>query len=235
MVPNNSWGLDTWGNVLVSSFQSMWGGVIAFVPKLLVALIIFVLGWLAGSILGRWVAQIIQSLRLDQALRSLGVEDTLAKAGFKLNSGGFIGALVKWFMIIVFLVAALEVLGLNQVTEFLKTIVLGYLPNVIVAAFVLLIGAVVASVLEKIVVGSAKAADMPSAHLLGTLSRWAVWVFAIIAAMLQLGIAAVLLQTLFTGVVAMLALAGGLAFGLGGREFASRYLDKIGASMNSRH
>jgi len=227
MVPNNVWGLDTWGNVLVSSFQMMWGGVIAFVPKLLIALVIFVLGLLAGSILGRWVSQLIQSLRLDQALRSLGAEEFVSKAGFRLNSGGFIGALVKWFMIIVFLVAALEVLGLTQVTEFLKGIVLGYLPNVIVAAFIVLIGALVANLLEKIVVGAAKAADMPSAHFLGTLTRWSVWIFALIAAMLQLGIAAILLQTIFTGVVAMLALAGGLAFGLGGREAAGRYLERL--------
>lgn len=227
MTPDSAWGLDTWGNVLLSSFQTMWGGVIAFVPKLLVALIIFILGWLAGSILGRWVSQIIQSLRLDQALKNLGAEAVLSKAGFRLNSGGFIGALVKWFLIIVFLIAALEVLGLSQVTNFLREIVLGYLPNVIVAAFILVIAAVVANALEKIVVGSAKAADMPSAHLLGTLTRWSVWVFALVAALLQLGIAAVLFQTIFTGVMAMLALAGGLAFGLGGREAASRYLDRL--------
>lgn len=226
--------LDTWRQVLTSSFQNLWFGFIDFVPRLFVAVIIFVLGWLAGSVLGRWVAQIIRALRVDQALQGLGVETILTRAGFRLDSGGFLGALVKWFLIVVFLVASLDVLGLSQVNSFLNGIVTGFLPNVIVAALILLVAAILAEVLQRVVVGAVKAAGLPSAGLLGGITRWSVWVFALIAALFQLGVAVTLLQTLFTGLVAMLALAGGLAFGLGGRDVAARYLDKLRGDITNR-
>src|SRR3989338_4721494 len=104
--------LQTWTEVLQQSFQDLWLGI--------VALIIFVIGWIIGAVLGRVVAQIVGSLKVDNALRSAGFEDTFNRAGFNLNSGAFLGGLVKWFIIIVFLVASLEVLGLTQVNIFLQ-------------------------------------------------------------------------------------------------------------------
>ena len=101
------------------------------------------------------------------------------------------------------------------------------LPNVIIAAFILIFVAIIGEVMQKVVTGMAKAAGVPSAGLAGTITRWAIWFFGFIAALLQLQVAVVLLQTLFTGLVAMLALAGGLAFGLGGRDAAARYLEKV--------
>src|SRR3989344_5383812 len=212
--------LDTWSNVLSASFQNLWWGVISFVPNVLVAIIIFVFGWLVGSVLGRWVAQLIKALKVDQALDGIGTGDLMARAGFRLDAGRFIGELVKWFIVVAFLVASTEVLGLTQVTNFLRGIVLGYLPNVIIAAFILIFVAIIGEVMQKVVTGMAKAAGVPSAGLAGTITRWAIWFFGFIAALLQLQVAVVLLQTLFTGLVAMLALAGGLAFGLGGRDAA---------------
>lgn len=219
--------LQTWSQVLTLSFQNLWAGVLAFVPNLVVSVIIFVVGWVVGVVLGSWVSQAIHALRVDRALRSLGVDDIVNRAGFRLDSGAFIGALIRWFVIIVFLVAALDVLGLSQVNVFLRQVVLGYIPNVIVAAFILLIAAVVADPLQKVVTGSAKAADVASAELLGGITRWSIWIFAFFAALNQLGIAGAFFQTLFTGIVAMLALAGGLAFGLGGKEAAARFVEKL--------
>lgn len=219
--------LQTWSQVLTLSFQNLWAGVLAFVPNLVVSVIIFVVGWVVGVVLGSWVSQAIHALRVDRALRSLGVDDIVNRAGFRLDSGAFIGALIRWFVIIVFLVAALDVLGLSQVNVFLQQVVLGYIPNVIVAAFILLIAAVVADPLQKVVTGSAKAADVASAELLGGITRWSIWIFAFFAALNQLGIAGAFFQTLFTGIVAMLALAGGLAFGLGGKEAAARFVEKL--------
>src|SRR3989338_452746 len=106
--------IETWGNVLSRSFQNLWGGVITFLPQLVIAILIVIIGWLIGALIGRVVAQIIRSLRVDEGLRKAGVEDTLARGGVVLNSGGFVGALVKWFIILVFLVAALDVLKLAQ-------------------------------------------------------------------------------------------------------------------------
>jgi len=226
---------EIWSDTLIMSFQNLWGGVIGFAPKLIVAIIIFVIGLLIASIIGRFVDKIIRSLRVDKAFQSVGVDEMLHKGGFTLNSGHFIGGLVKWFLVIVFLIASLDILGLSQVNDFLKNVVLGYLPNVIVAALILVVAAFIAHAMQRIVVGSAKAAGTPSTHLLGGLTKWSIWAFAILAALYQLGIAGAFAQTLFTGFVAMVAIAGGLAFGLGGRDAASKYIEHLRKDIGDNH
>ena len=126
-----------------------------------------------------------------------------------------------------FLVATLDVLGLQQVNIFLQDVVLTFIPQVIVAALILLVAAVVADAVQKLVVGAAKAAQVQVAHFLGGLARWSIWIFALLIALSQLGIADFFAQTLFTGVVIALSLAIGLAFGFGGQETATRFLDKL--------
>ena len=224
-----------WSDTLIMSFQNLWGGVIEFAPKLIIALIIFVIGLLVASIIGKFVNKIISTLRVDKAFQSVGVDEMLHKGGFTLNSGHFIGGLVKWFLVIVFLIASLEILGLSQVNDFLKNVVLGYLPNVIVAALILVVAAFIAHAMQRIVVGSAKAAGVPSTHFLGGLTKWSIGAFAILAALYQLGIAGAFAQTLFTGFVAMVAIAGGLAFGLGGRDAASKYIEHLRKDIGENH
>ena len=223
--------LNTWADVLTQSFQNLFYGLVAFIPNLVVAVIIFVVGWLIGAGLGRVVAQVISSLRVDQALRAAGVDRVVERAGFSLNSGAFLGVLVKWFFIIVFLVAALDVLQLTEVTIFLRAVVRSYLPQVIIAVLILLVAAVVAEAAQRVVAGSAAAANLKSANFLGSVSRWAIWVFAILAALDQLGVTP-FIQTLFTGVVVALALAFGLSFGLGGQQAAARYIEKMREQMD---
>ncbi|MBU2104071.1 hypothetical protein KKD81_02670 [Patescibacteria group bacterium] len=218
--------LTTWADVLTQSFQNLSFGLVAFIPNLIVAIIIFVIGWLVGAGIGRIVAQVVTSLRVDQALRAAGVERVVERAGFTLNSGAFLGFLVKWFFIIVFLVASLDVLGLTQVTAFLSGVVLGYLPQVIVAVLILLVAAVLADAAQRVITGAARAANIKSANLLGAITRWSIWIFAILAALDRLGISP-LVQTLFTGVVVALSLAFGLAFGLGGQAAAARYIERV--------
>ena len=221
-------------DVLGSSLGSVWGGVIAFLPKLIVALIIFIVGWVVGMVLGKVVAQFIRAIKLDSMLKSVGTDSVMQRAGFNLDSGAFFGTLVKWFFVVVFLVAAADVLGLVQVNLFLQDVVLSFLPRVIVAALILVVGAIVAHTLERLVVGSAKAVEVPSSQLMGGVAKWAVWVFAILAALSQLGIAGPFAQTLFTGLVAMLSIAGGLAFGLGGKDTAARYLEKLRRDISDK-
>ncbi len=227
--------LETWSQVLQASFQNLWWGVINFVPSLLVAIIIFVFGWLVGNVLGRWVAQVIKALKVDQALDGIGTGELVSRAGFRLDTGAFIGALVKWFVVVVFLVASADVLQLDQVTDFLRGVVLGYLPNVIIAAIILILATIIGEAMQKVVTGSARAAGVPSAALVGGMTRWAIWIFGFIIALIQLQIAAALLQTIVTGFVAMLALAGGLAFGLGGRDAAARYIEKLRHDIGGSH
>lgn len=226
--------LETWSQVLTSSFQDLWRGVIDFVPSLVVALAIFILGWIIGAVLGRAVARIIRSLKFDQALRHAGFEEPVNRAGFNLDSGKFVGALVEWFVIIVFLIAALDVLGLQQVNVFLQQVVIDFLPKVIVSVLILIVGVAVAEAMQNVVTGAARSAHMKSAHFLGAVTRWAIWIFTGLTALYQLGIAAAFVQTLFTGIVIALSLAFGLAFGLGGREEAARYLKKLREEISHR-
>lgn len=226
--------IETWTEVLTRSFQDLWLGVVDFIPNVVVAIVIFIVGWLIGAGLGRVVAQVVGSLKVDNALRSAGLEEVTSRAGFSLNAGNFLGGLVKWFVIVVFLVAALDVLGLTQVNIFLQEVVLLYLPQVIVAVLILLVAAVVADVARNIVVGGAKAAGMDSARFLGSVTRWAIWIFAILAALNQLSVATAFVQTLFTGVVVAISLALGLAFGLGGQDAAARYIEKLRSEISHK-
>lgn len=219
---------------LSGTFQVLAAGVLLSLAKLLPAIIIFIIGWIIASILERVIDQVFHAVKLDKALRSAGVEDALAKGGIKLNTGAFFGALVKWFVIVVFLIASLQVIGLTQVNDFLREVVLGYLPQVIVAALILLVAAIVADFARKLVLSSAQAAGIDSAAFLGGISRWAIWIFAILVALSQLGIAPAFMQILFTGLVAMLALAGGLAFGLGGKEAAGRFVERLREDISKR-
>jgi hypothetical protein len=227
--------IQTWADVLTSSFQNLWLGIVAFLPNVVVAIIIFVIGWLIGAALGKIVDQVVKSIKLDQGLKQTGLNMAVERAGFTLDSGAFLGALVKWFFIIVFLVASLQVLGLTQVNAFLQTVVLAYLPQVIVAALMILIGAVVAEVAKDIVSGAAKAAGIHGAGFAGSVAKWAVWIFTILAALAQLQVATAFVQTLFTGIVIAVSLAVGLAFGLGGQEAAARAIEKARNEMGNHH
>lgn len=227
--------LNTWGQVLTLSFQNLWVGVVNFVPNLVIAVIILILGWLVGALFGRAIWQVFKSLKVDDALRKAGFDSFVRRGGIDLDSGAFIGGLVKWFVIVIFLVAALDVLGLSQVNFFLQDVVLSYLPRVLAAALVLLAAGVIGDVTGRVVITGARTAGIDSAHFVGAVVKWAIWIFAILVALSQLGIAVAFSQTLFTGVVIAVSLALGLSFGLGGQEAASRFIDKIRGEMNGKN
>ncbi len=219
--------IDTWGANLSAAFSDLWIGIVSFVPNLVIALVVITVGWVIGSIFARAVAQVFRSVNIDRYLKTTGIDEALQRGGMHLNSGAFVGGLVKWFVIAVFLMAAFEILGLTDVNNFLEVVVVAYLPNVIVAVLVLLVAGVLGDVMDKTVVASARAAHFRSARLLGTITRWAIWIFAFLVALSHLGIATEFVQTLFTGVVIALALGFGLAFGLGGQEAAARFIEKV--------
>lgn len=224
--------LQTWGDVIVASLQQSWAAVASFVPLFIGALIVFIIGWIVALALAAVVEQVVKALRVDALLQRLEIERVVERAGVRMNSGAFIGALVKWFIIIVFLLAAVNILGLTQVSEFLRSVLL-YVPNVVVAALILIIALKVAEVVERTTRGSAEALGLRGS-VVGVVARWAIWIFAIVAALLQLGVATVLIQTLITGLVAMLAIAFGLAFGLGGKDAASSAIERLRREVTGR-
>ncbi len=226
--------IQTWADVLTASFQNLWYGVVATIPNIIVAVIIFVVGWLIGSAFGKVVEQVVKSLKLDAALKNTGLNTVVERAGFTLNIGMFLGMLIQWFIIIGFLVASLDVLGLTQVNEFIRDAVLSYVPQVIVAVLFILVGALLAELARDVVTGAARAAEVKSAGFAGTVARYAIWIFAILAALDQLQVASAFVQTLFTGIVVAISLALGLAFGLGGQEAAARYIEKVKQDMHHK-
>lgn len=222
--------LETWGDVIVDSLQRVSLQLADFLPLLLGAVVLFVIGWIVAIALGKVVEQLVRALRVDQLLSRLEVEKAMERAGWRLNSGAFIGGLVKWFLIVVFLLAAANALRLNDVSVFLRD-VLNYLPKVIVAVLILIIAALVADTVERLVRGSVQAAGHRGS-LAGVTVRWAIWLFAIFAVLIQLGIARELVLAFVSALVYGVALALALAFGLGGKEAAAQFIEKVRGELH---
>lgn len=222
------------GTTLRETFDMVSAGVVSVVPMILLAIVVLLLMWIIGAGIGKLVERVVSLIRLDSALRSAGFDRLLAKASVNLNSGKFIGELVKWFIIIIGIMAALEIVGLSEVNDVLQATVVLYIPKVVKAVFVLLIAIVLGDVIGKTVTASSKAANISSANFLGTITRWVFWIFGVMAALYHLEIVATFLDTLFTGVVVALSLALGLAFGLGGKDAAAAYLEKVRREIASR-
>lgn len=221
----------TWGDVFNASLQNLWWGFVQFTPKLVVAIVFFIIGWVVGSLVARAFEQVLSALKIDKLFASVGADNFLRRAGMTLDTGYFVGQLAKWFVVIVFLLPSLNLVGLNEVAVFLQGDVLGFLPKVIIAAFVLIIAAVVSEGISGAIVATAKSMNLRSAHMFGTVAKYAVWIFAFIIALGKLGLDDYM-SILFSGIIGMIALGGALAFGLGAKDHASRFLSKIGEEMN---
>ncbi|MBP9687812.1 hypothetical protein KBD68_04095 [Candidatus Woesebacteria bacterium] len=223
--------LQSWPDVFVSASQNLVQGFFEFIPGFLGAIIIFAVGWVLAVMVSRAIEHILNLIKIDSLFKEIGTERVLERMGFKLRVGRFIGEVVRWFIVIAFLIPSLEVLGLSSINDFLRNDVLGYLPNIFVAALVLIIASYISDALHKFIEGSARAVNSRAARMSATISRWAIWVFAVIIALSELGIAEQFMSALFIGIVAMLSLAGGLAFGLGGKEAAAKAINKMSDSL----
>ncbi len=218
--------IQDWASAVTSSLQNIWVGFVNTCAAIIGALVVFLIGLLVASILGKVVERIINAIKLDKLLSNLGVDKYAERAGMKLNSGKFFRELVYWFLVVVFLVAASDILGFYSLSSFLNSVLL-YVPNVIVAALIMLAAFAVAHFLRNLVAGSVKASKLRGASFLGLLAWWSVIVFGFLAALSQLGIAVAIINALITGFVVMLAISFGLAFGLGGKEYAARLIGKL--------
>lgn len=210
-------------DVVRDALTTLWSSVAGFVPRFIAAIVVFLVGWLIAVVVGKVVWHIVKFIQLDRGLESVGFKTIWEKSGHKLDSPYFFYELVKWFFIVVFLMAATNILGLDGVTAFLSKVV-DYLPHVFVAAIVLIAGVLVARFLERLVRGSVKAAELHAANFLGSLTRWIILVFAVLTALEQLQVADYIIRTAETGVIVAAALAFGLAFGLGGKDHADQWL-----------
>jgi len=227
----NTYG-STYSTAVSDSMRDLYTRLIGFLPNFLVAVIILVVGLVVAMFVAKLVKQVLQSLKLDEAADKLGLDEISSRTGMKLSVSGAIAWLVKWFLLLAIFLAAADILGLTQIALFLNS-VLVYIPDVIAAAAIMLVGSMVARFLARLVRHSVKAAGLASADLLASITQWAVMVFTVLATLNQLGVASAFVQTLFTGIIAMVAIAGGLAFGLGGKEHANKVLNMIERDIQS--
>ncbi len=204
--------------------------VIYFLPSLIIAIVLVIIGFVFGSILGRAVSHLVSILKIDRALDKAGLSKVM-HGNMRITVSDILGGLVKWSVIISFLMAATQQLGMDAFAGFLWEI-LAYIPNVIVAALILVSTFLLADFVGKLVEGSAGAAGMKGGAA-GAVAHYAILIVGVLAALAQLKIATGFMEILFTGLVAAISLALGLAFGLGGRDAAGRAIEKVEHRINS--
>lgn len=218
--------LQQWLEVINLSLRNLWLQVVGFLPELLGAVIVLIVGLIIASGLEKIVERVVYYLKVDVLLRKLDVETYLHRANIELDSGHFLGKIVYWFMVIVFVLAAADILGFIALSAFLGAVLL-YIPQVLVAFLILLATVVAAGFVKKLVEASVLSTRLHAAKFLGGMVWWAIFIFGFLTAVYQLGVATEIINTVITGLIFMLALAGGLALGLGGKEEASNFLKKV--------
>ena len=187
---------------------------------------IFVIGWFIAVWVGKLVAEILRRLRVDKIFEKTKWEEALEKAEFKMKMSDFIGGIIKWVLVIVFLLAAVEILGLVQFAAFLRTIV-AWLPNLVVAAAIFVVAVIIADIAEKLVKAIVGKMNVRYVNFVGSIVKWAIWIFAILAILAQLGVAPEIVQILIGGFVALIVISCSIAFGLGGKDLAREFLEGL--------
>lgn len=235
VVGTSTGSFSAWTDAVVTSLTDLWVQFISFLPSVIVAVVVFLIGWAIAEAIGRLIEKVLVILRINQAFENLkGLKRAVEQAGLRLNIAMLVGQIFKWFLVIVTLLAATDILGLQDVSNFLLS-VLSYVPNVVVAALILVIAVVLANFVYRTVLASVQAAGFTSGGMIAAISKWAIIVFALFAALLQLKVATQLIQTLLTALFAMVAIAGGLAFGLGGKDLAAKWLKKAEDDLTGKH
>jgi hypothetical protein len=218
--------IQDWGGAILDAWSRIIDRFIDYVPNILGAIVILILGWVLAVLLEKLIDEIIRSVGLQKLFEGTGIEKAIKKTRAKRDTTGLIAGLVKWAILIVTFLAATDTLQLPEVTNFLNSI-LGYLPAVASAAGILLVGMIAAYFISHLVRSFAHSLDLTYAGAAASVAKYSIITFAVIAALIELGIARPLLLTMFTGLVAMMSIAGGLAFGLGGQGVAKEILETI--------
>lgn len=214
--------LEETRNALVNSLNSNLQAVIGFVPGFIAGLLILLIGILIASIIKQVILSATKSLKVDSYLRKYGVPDLRENYTWS----NILAEIARWFVIIIFLIPTADVWRLPRIGTLLNELLL-YLPNVFVSVVIALVGFVLAKLAHDVILASVKGISKDSAQTIATATQWAIMIFVILAVLNQLGVASDLIRILFTGIVAMIALAGGIAFGLGGQKNAQDILDGV--------
>jgi hypothetical protein len=210
-----------WGEALFTSFSAALAMFLSAIPRVIAFAVILIIGWMVASLIASAVAKLLRMVRFNDLAGRSGFRDFVQSMGVHTDSAGLIADIAKWFVRLIVLVVAFDALGLPAVSQVLQQLLL-WLPNLVVALVILVLAGLAANAVSSIVRGATAEAGFSNPDMLATVAKFAIWTFAIVVAVNQLGIATTLVNTLFMGTIGALALALGLAFGLGGRETAGR-------------
>ena len=204
-----------------------------FIPGLIAAIIIFIVGWFVAILIGKLITGVLKKLKFNEAIERGNLDESLAKANIKVNASEFVGAIVKWILVIVFLQASVGILGWLGFASLLGKVV-SYLPNVIVAVLIFAVTVIIADIVEKVVRLSTERVKIGYGHIVSAIVKWAIWIFAIMIILEQLNIGGILPQAIIFGIIGFLTLAGGLAFGLGGRDAAAELIKDFKQKLSQK-
>ena len=217
MIPQQ---VTNWGEAIFLAASNALNAFLTAIPLVVGALLILIIGWIIASVVARGVRVVLERAGADRLFAEHG-GDVYGKRSKQIKPSVVTSEIVKWIIRFVFLVAAANVLGMPQVSTLLNQVLL-WIPNLLVAAVILLVAPLIGRFLRGLIEVGAGNMGFTNAPLLGRIAEIAVIAFAVLIAIDQIGVAADLLNILVTGVVAALALAFGLAFGLGGRDVAAQ-------------
>ena len=215
-----------WNELITDPIRQMLTKILAYLPILLGALIILIVGWIVAKVIRRLVDWLLKAVRFDTMADKAGVSEILSKGDLKITAREVVSGLVYWLVIIMVLVMTVNALGLPNTSDVLASL-FAYIPNVIAALLVLVVAMFLAGFVSGIVRIAAGNAKLPKPELLAGISRWAIIIFALTIALAQLGIATLLVTTTFNIILGGIVLALALAFGLGGKDAAARYLEEL--------
>lgn len=221
----NNVTVNTWQIAIQGALADILRGTLAFLPNILGAIVILIVGILVGNWSRTIIIKLLQAIKLESLLKNTSFNKFLTKAEVSQKLEEIIGSIVKWLLLLAFFIAALNVLGLTAISDLLTSI-LGYMPNVASAVIVLAIGVLLAGVMESVVKGALASVDLKTARLMGRVASYIIVTIATLVAISELNIAANFINILFVGFVTMVALGFGLALGLGSKDLVSRVLDE---------
>lgn len=206
-----------WQEIIVGSLTQLGGDLAAFIPKLLGMIVILMVGWILARILQAAAGRVLERAGLDRAAERLGVSETLQEAGLVRAPSGVIARLLFWLLMLTFVLSAVETLGLSAVTSTIDRLI-AYLPNVIAASLIVVLGLLLARFVGNLVASGAAAADMPYARALGSGARAAMIIMVTILSLEQLGVDAAALLYAMVIVASAIAIALSLSFANGSRD-----------------
>lgn len=221
----------SWSTVTMQAVQGLWEQIISFFPKLVFALILIILGWIIAIAIGRLVAEVLNKLKFNQIFEKTGWKESFEKAEMKTDPSQFMGLIAKWTVIIFFFtIVASDILKWSGFAEILKQILL-WIPNLIIAIAILVVAIIIADILEKIVKATVKKMGASYVNLFGGVVKWSIYIFAVMAVLLQLGVTSMIINIIVIGFVSTITLALGLSFGLGGKDAAAKIVEDVRKKM----